>query len=441
MDIPIFGDKSVDVSVVIPVFNKSSYTKNVIESLMIGTDKPFKFELIIVNDCSTDDTIFYLESLKDENNIVVINNQQNYGFAKSVNIGVNSASGRYICLLNNDILLPNKNWLLELYSFVDGHKEAGCVGNVQYDSDGVLDHAGISVDKFGHVSHIKNIECSDKSGFKEIFAVTGACMIFARPIFELVGGFDEEYVNGGEDIDFCLKAATNGFVNYIVFSSAIIHLGSVTRGINNKRDDLNSYRLYSKWNDHLQTELSHNISQWKTSGYNLLFDSSVVDDGVVIFLKDDLYSVIAHNLIQRHFERWNRELFGVKNALSIGKIRKILVIKNKYSIYMENIPYMKNVYAVGNLLGNLTEVFLDIEIKGVMKKRFEIQGKLFNVGIIAPFLMPGSKNEIIVKVRPKGVLSRIKNSFNKLVSIEHFVIDDEVIKLESYRPHSVTTCD
>ncbi|MCR0970398.1 glycosyltransferase family 2 protein, partial [Acidithiobacillus ferrooxidans] len=389
MDIHILDDKNVDVSVVIPVFNKSSYTKSVVESLMLDTDKPFRFELIIVNDCSTDDTIFYLESLKNANDIAIIHNQQNYGFAKSVNIGVNTASGRYICLLNNDILLPNKNWLLELYGFIDSHKNVGCVGNVQYNSDGELDHAGVSVDKFGHVNHIKNIECSDKSEFKEIFAVTGACMVFARSIFELVGGFDEEYMNGGEDIDFCLKTATRGFVNYIVFSSEIIHLGSITRGVNNRRDDLNSYRLYSKWNNLLQAELSHNILQWISSGHNLLFDNSVVDDGVVVLLNDDLCTVVAYNLIQRHFERWNRELFGIKNALSIGEISQIIINKNKYTIYMEYIPYIKNIYAVGSVLKNISGVSLEIEIKGVMTKRFELQDKCFNIGIIAPFLMPG----------------------------------------------------
>lgn len=441
MDAPIFGRQSIDVSVVIPVFNKSSYTKNVIESLMVDTDKPFRFELIFVNDCSTDDTIFYLESLKDESDIVVINNQQNYGFAKSVNIGVGAASGKYICLLNNDILLPNKNWLLELYGFADSHKEAGCIGNIQYNLDGELDHAGVSVDKFGHVNHVKNTEGSAKFGFKKIFAVTGACMVFTKSVFELVSGFDEEYVNGGEDIDFCIKTATRGFVNYMVFSSEIIHLGSVTRGVNNKRDDLNSYRLYSKWNDTLQTELSHNILQWISSDSNFLFDSSVVDDGVVILLGDNLCAVVAHNLIQRHFERWNRELFGIKNAFSIGKISQIIIEKNKYTIYMENIPYIKNIYVVGSLSGNISGVFLEIEIKGVIKKRFKLQHEVFNIGIIAPFLMPANKNEIIVKVLPIGIVQRIKNNFHPLVSIEHFVIDDEIIKLDSYPPHSASTCD
>ena len=111
------------VSIIIPVYNQIVYTLNCLYSIKEECEKN-NVEVIVINDCSTDDT---LERLNTIEGISVITNEENLGFLKNINKGIAAAKGDYVLLLNNDVIvLPNL--LKEMFSVFESRNNVGAVG-------------------------------------------------------------------------------------------------------------------------------------------------------------------------------------------------------------------------------------------------------------------------------------------------------------------------
>lgn len=213
------------VSIIMLTYNTPEYTKKSVERLYEVT--PEGFELILIDDCSTDNTMEVLNDLKNKYpNIKVIHNDKNLGYAKSNNIGLKEAKNPYICYLNNDTV-PQWGWLERMIDVLEERKDVGVVGARLYfdkDAKGVwkIQHAGVTF-KNGILEHIGRYQPDDLvrgRGIEEVESVTGACMLVRKELAE----FDEDYIRGYyEDIDLCLSAREKGYKTVINHEARLIH--------------------------------------------------------------------------------------------------------------------------------------------------------------------------------------------------------------------------
>ncbi len=247
-------------SIIIPVFNRVELTQQCLTHLAQVTSDP-SFEVIIVDNASSDETPEFLRTL--EGDIQVIRNEENRGFAKACNQGAALAKGKYLVFLNNDTI-PQSGWLTALVEEVESHEQVGVVGSKLLYPNNTIQHAGVVISrKYGTPYHFLSGVQHDHSMVnerKEYQAVTAACMLVRKEIFSQVGGFDESYINGFEDVDFCLKVRE--LSNIIVYQpkSCLYHLESQTAG-RKEKDAENAQRFWERWS-HRWIE-DEDIQAWK----------------------------------------------------------------------------------------------------------------------------------------------------------------------------------
>lgn len=244
----------LQVSFVVPLYNCLPLTQAMVRSLRATVPVGLTWELILVDDGSSDETPRWLESITADN-IRSIRNAFNEGFAVSTNRGVASARGEIIVLLNNDLVLT-PCWLEPMLAVHRRLGEAaGVIGNLQTTMrDGSLDHAGIQINAKGKPEHIRDrwhsSPWAEVRGYCPVEAVTGACLLITRHLWNELHGFDERFVNGCEDVDLCLRAMAARKVNAVALRSSVRHHVSSSPG-RKLRDEQNTLRLTLKWRDTL----------------------------------------------------------------------------------------------------------------------------------------------------------------------------------------------
>ena len=197
------------VSFVVPLFNHVEQSRVMLTSLQASLPPGLAHEIILVDDASTDGAREWLHTLGNPHLQVVLN-AVNVGFARANHAGVALATGEVLALVNNDLIF-SPGWLEPTLAVLQNQQcSAGVVGNVQTRvADGALDHAGVQVAALGKLVHVRELPAGHVEHAR-VFAVTGACCLIRRDVFDAVGGFDEAFVNDGEDIDLCLKVKARG---------------------------------------------------------------------------------------------------------------------------------------------------------------------------------------------------------------------------------------
>ncbi|MFH1196288.1 MAG: glycoside hydrolase family 99-like domain-containing protein [bacterium] len=247
--------EQIIVSIIMPVWNKVELTSQCIEALLKNTPM-LNCEVIIVDNNSTDGTKEFLKKL--ETRFKIIYNAGNEGFSKACNRGAKAASGKYLVFLNNDTL-PQENWLDELVGFIDADDSTGVIGCKLLYPDDTIQHCGVSMryDKKFFRHHYKFLHKDHPlvNEVREYDAVTAACFITPKKLFIELGMFDEEFLNGCEDMDYCTRVRENGFKIYYTPTAVLYHLESQTpREIN--MNDRNFERYIQKWGaDKMQNEI------------------------------------------------------------------------------------------------------------------------------------------------------------------------------------------
>ena len=211
---PVPGDR---VSIVIPTRDKLAYLKRTIKSLKQRTDYP-AFEIIVVdNDSRSVRTLRYLDRLRRTPDVRVVDYKETFNYSRANNLGARYAEGEYLLFLNNDVEILNADWLEEMVRWAE-RPGVGIVGGKLVYPDDTIQHAGVVVGLEGHASHVFWGYRDRQSGpfgsvdwYRNFSAVTGACMMMPRGIFEQVGGFDEKYVLAFSDIEICLRTVQHGY--------------------------------------------------------------------------------------------------------------------------------------------------------------------------------------------------------------------------------------
>ena len=238
---------AVTVSIILPVFNQWEYTRNCIEALYHVTDKNCGFEVIVVDNASTDNTKLFLNEAKEKYpGLSFIRNQCNLGFAKACNKGARHSRGYYLVVLNNDTL-PQPGWLDEMIKTAEKDPLVGLVGSRLLYPDGTIQHAGVYFNENAIPYHAFRSAASDHPAVlvtRETPAVTGACMLMPKQLFKQIGGFNEDYHMYVEDVDLCLRTWDAGFKVVYCAESIVTHFESASITDVNRRD----VQVRAAWN-------------------------------------------------------------------------------------------------------------------------------------------------------------------------------------------------
>ena len=231
-------------SIITLCYNQVEYTTACIESILKHTTEPI--ELVFVNNGSTDGTQDYLESLvsgaggaggvggagralsAEVTGIKVVHNDRNLGFAAGVNQGIREATGDFILLLNNDVIVT-PGWLGGLLTYARRSARIGLVGpmsNYVVGPQQVLD-PDYDLGKLDEYARAFSQQHAGR--LMRVSRVIGFCMLIRREVVDRIGGFDITFGTGNfEDDDFCLRAVIAGFDIVIAGDVFVHHFGSVT---------------------------------------------------------------------------------------------------------------------------------------------------------------------------------------------------------------------
>ena len=216
------------VSIIIPTKNNFKILKRCLDSIKQYTLYK-NFEIIVVDNDSTEPALKqYYESLK----CTVLNFNGNFNFSKMNNFAVKEAKGDFFVFLNDDTKVLQKNWLSRLVS-VCSQDGVGAVGPKLIFSNNTIQHAGSVILETGASFHpFQNIFESSSLHFnflnvtRECSAVTGACLVTKKEVFDKVGGFDDDFDVYYGDTDLCLKIINSGLSVLYTSDTKLLHEGS-----------------------------------------------------------------------------------------------------------------------------------------------------------------------------------------------------------------------
>ncbi len=251
-----------DISIIIPCYNNILYTLICLYYLL-NHKSEFKYEIILVDDNSNDETKEYLATLPG---IKYIRNDTNLGFIESCNKAAQTSKAQYLVFLNNDtIILPN--WLDKLIATIEKNKDCGIVGSHLLNFDFTTQEAGGLVYKNGEAGNYgRNLPHNhpNVAYFKDVDYVSGASLAITNSLWQEIGGFDEIYKPAYyEDTDLAFKVRAKGYKVYYQPESKIIHFEGITSGrdINNgpkSFQKVNQEKFYQKWRDELDKHPIYN---------------------------------------------------------------------------------------------------------------------------------------------------------------------------------------
>jgi len=255
-----------DLSIVILNYNSGDFLKKCLESIARTKKNGFEFEVIVVDNNSSDESKEYLRNLelKKYRNIgknkktkplnlytsiplKIIFNKKNLGFAAGNNVGVKKAKGRYVLFLNPDTVVMS-NTFREVIRFMDSNSQAGAVTCRLELPSGELDeacHRGFPTpwNAFCHFSGLEKLFPKSKIfagytlGWKpldkvhEIDSGVGAFLIVRKEVGDKLNWWDEDYFWYGEDLDFCYRIKKAGWKIYFFPKAKTIHYKGVSSGI------------------------------------------------------------------------------------------------------------------------------------------------------------------------------------------------------------------
>ena len=250
--------EEVDVSIIIPVFNQFLFTQACLASLQEypGTER---FEVIVVDDCSTDETA---EAISQTPGVVYLRNEKNSGFIASCNRGAATARGRYLVFLNNDTLVK-QGWLSALLHTFTEQPRAGIVGSKLLYPDGRLQEAGgiIWRDASGwNYGKFDDAKKPEYNYLREVDYCSAAALMIPKSLFASMGGFDSRYAPAYyEDTDLCFKVQAAGYKVLYQPLSEVIHYEGATGGTDlssgtKKHQDINRSTFAETWVNELMAK-------------------------------------------------------------------------------------------------------------------------------------------------------------------------------------------
>jgi O-antigen biosynthesis protein len=205
------------VSIIIPTKDKVEFLRKCVSSITGPTTYP-DFEILLIdNNSREEETWRYYESLASDSRIRLIDYPERFNYSAANNLGACQATGEFLLFLNNDTEALTPDWLEELVRWA-ALPEIGAVGAKLLYPDNTIQHAGVVMGMEGHASHVFWSVLERHGGpfgsvewYRNYMAVTGACLMMRRSVFDEIGGFDEQYLLAFSDVEICLRLVAGGY--------------------------------------------------------------------------------------------------------------------------------------------------------------------------------------------------------------------------------------
>jgi len=225
------------VSVLLPTRDRIDLLEPCVKALLQHTDYQ-TFELLVIDNASQcGATLSFLERLERDPRVRLLHWPERFNFSAITNSAAHQAKGELLLLLNNDVTPLHREWLSELVGQAV-RPEIGCVGAKLYYPDGRVQHGGVILGIGGIAGHAhKHLDRCENGYFgrlqlvHNVSAVTGACLMVRRALFDAVGGFDAKHLAVSfNDVDFCLRVRDAGYRNLWTPYAELCHQESASRG-------------------------------------------------------------------------------------------------------------------------------------------------------------------------------------------------------------------
>ncbi|MCT8997412.1 glycosyltransferase family 2 protein [Chelativorans intermedius] len=242
------------VSLIIPTRDRTELLRNCIESIRQKTTYP-NYEIIVVdNESQESETRAYLDEIERAGKARILRYDGAFNYSAINNFAVGKANGSIVGLVNNDIEVIAPDWLAEMVSWA-AQPDVGCVGAKLYYADGRIQHGGVILGIGGVAGHSHKYFSRMHAGYfsrlklvQNLSAVTGACLVVRREVYERVGGLDEKNLAiAFNDVDLCLKVRDAGYVNVWTPYAELYHLESVSRGPENNPEKIERFNREAEY--------------------------------------------------------------------------------------------------------------------------------------------------------------------------------------------------
>jgi GT2 family glycosyltransferase len=254
------------VSIIIPVYNQFAYTFNCLESLSVNLSSDLAYEIIIVNDASSDETLEQLATLVT--GIKVLNNAENSGFIRSCNYGASQAKGQYLYFLNNDTRIL-ENCLESLVKLIINNPQVGAVGSkLIYANSKQQEAGGIiwnSADGWNY-GRLDSPEEPEYNYVRPVDYCSGASLLVPTDLFKQLGGFSQDFIPAYyEDTDLCFAIRELGYQVLYQPQSNVIHYEGITSGTDlssgtKQYQVINQTKFREKWSKVLTKHLDNDAN-------------------------------------------------------------------------------------------------------------------------------------------------------------------------------------
>ncbi len=248
------------VSILIPSCDHAADLRTCVESIYRKSTYE-DFEIIVIENNSRENATFRCyEQLQKEHKSLKVITWQGTGFNYSAlnNFGAKAATGEYLLLLNNDTEVISPRWMEEMVMYAQQDR-VGCVGAKLLYPDNTIQHAGIGFGFLTLAAHMHKNFPVGHPGYmgrlvyaQDVYAVTAACLMVRRSVYEEVGGLDESFAVAFNDVDFCVRVREAGYANVFTPFAQLYHYESKSRGLDEdpvkrKRFESEVKRFQARW--------------------------------------------------------------------------------------------------------------------------------------------------------------------------------------------------
>ena len=251
------------ISIIIPNQDHAVELEKCIGSISQKTTYP-NFEIVIAENQSREQDTFKLyEQLKQDPRIRILTWEKPFNYSRVNNWAARQANGEVILFLNNDTQVINGDWLEQMLQFAL-RSDVGAVGAKLYYPDGTIQHGGVIIGIGGVAGHSHKYFPKDHPGYfgqlvfpRNVSAVTAACLMIRKHVFQEIDGFDEDYPLAFGDVDLCLRILQEGYLNVWTPYAELYHHESKTRGYDNSEENARRFqedtdRFKKRWSTVLE---------------------------------------------------------------------------------------------------------------------------------------------------------------------------------------------
>ncbi len=252
------------VDLIIPTRDGLAVLKPCIDGILEKTEYENYHIIVVDNGSEQQETFDYFSEIEQRANVQIVNYPGEFNYSAINNFAATKGTSPYVGLINNDIEVIKGDWLTQMMVWAT-QPEVGIVGAKLLFGDGRVQHAGVTIGMGNAAGHIHRLEEGDAPGYQlrclatqNMMAVTAACLVTPRDVFEQMGGLNEsDFKVAYNDIDYCLRVEASGKQVIWTPEAVLYHHESVSRG-----DDLSDAHV-----ERYFRELGVLQSRWKTKGF------------------------------------------------------------------------------------------------------------------------------------------------------------------------------